>query len=300
MFRYAAAVAVVLCLTPSWLSAQSTTLTVSAPTADVHKGPSTGSPVLGKARRGTVLEVTRELGSWVKVAWPEAQDGAAYVHVSMGSVVRLTPQASAVFQSSTRRTAEPPAQTHVRGEVSRIDQRLAPAAPIEAPGTVGVTPATHVVGLGATMAGPVNNSGGFGGFGASARGWRRDRVGVQLELSRYAMTSGVVPGRLTSLQIEPSVLYALPDRVTDYVWLRPYVGTGLHLRRQTFSSGPGSVSESDTGLGAQAFGGAELTFSGMPQFALSAGAGYQWSRTPAVGFETGGLGLTLAGHWYVR
>jgi hypothetical protein len=122
---------------------------------------------------------------------------------------------------------------------------------------------------------------------------------VQLEVSRYALTSSLTPERLTSVHIEPSVLYSLPDRVTDYVWLRPYVGSGATLRRQTLKSDV-AESASDTGLGLQAFGGGELTFAGVPHFALSAGINYHWFRNPVPGFDVGGLGLSLAGHWYVR
>ena len=33
-----------------------------------------------------MLEVTRDIGAWVKVAWPEAPDGFGYVHQSMGKL----------------------------------------------------------------------------------------------------------------------------------------------------------------------------------------------------------------------
>ena len=33
-----------------------------------------------------MLEVTRDIGAWVKVAWPEAPDGIGYVHQSMGKI----------------------------------------------------------------------------------------------------------------------------------------------------------------------------------------------------------------------
>ena len=74
MIRRAAAVAVVALLSPSWLLAQSAVLIVNTTSANVYKSPSTGSLVIGHATRGAVLEVTRELGSWVKVSWPAAQD----------------------------------------------------------------------------------------------------------------------------------------------------------------------------------------------------------------------------------
>src|SRR5260221_94299 len=95
MIRYAAAVTVALCLSASPLCAQGTalnaqgmTLKVSTASANVYKSPSTGSPVIGTAARGTVLEVTRELGSWVKVRWAIATDGVGYMHVSAGLIAR--------------------------------------------------------------------------------------------------------------------------------------------------------------------------------------------------------------------
>jgi hypothetical protein len=124
---------------------------------------------------------------------------------------------------------------------------------------------------------------------------------MQLDMSRYALTSLAVPARLTSMQIEPSVLYSLPDRVTDYLWLRPYVGSGATLRRQSLRSvTPGGDAVSANEFGWQAFGGGEVTFAGAPQFALSADVGYRWLRTPLAGFDLGGVGVSLLGHWYVK
>ena len=86
MIRLAAAVGVALCVSQATLHAQAPVFTVQAVSADVYKAPSTGSAVIGHAPRGTALPVTRELGSWVKVSWPRAEDGVGYVHVSMGSL----------------------------------------------------------------------------------------------------------------------------------------------------------------------------------------------------------------------
>ena len=161
---------------------------------------------------------------------------------------------------------------------------------------VFVTPASHSLGLGGVMgSSPL-------AFGASARAWRRDRIGVQVDMSRYAMTGSTTSARLTSFQVEPSMLYSLPDRVTDYVWMRPYVGSGATLRRHSFGSGTAATGESVSGygFGLQAFGGGELTFAGAPQFALSADLGYHWFQTPLAGFDLRGLGLTVSGHWYVK
>ena len=81
-------VAIVLGLMPSLAAAQSTDFTVSVQSAAVRKSPSTGSPIVGQAPRGAVLEVTRDIGAWVKVTWPEAPDGIGYVHQSMGKIAQ--------------------------------------------------------------------------------------------------------------------------------------------------------------------------------------------------------------------
>ena len=86
MVRRIAAVVLALTLNPTPSRAQDAVLTVTVLSADVHKGPSTVTPVIGHVSRGTVLPVSRNLGSWVKVAWPDAPEGVGYVHVTMGRV----------------------------------------------------------------------------------------------------------------------------------------------------------------------------------------------------------------------
>jgi len=155
------------------------------------------------------------------------------------------------------------------------------------------TPVTHLFGLGATVGGSTF------GYGASARAWRRNHVGVQLSFSHNRFTSTTAPGQIASTQIQPSVLYALSNRVSDYLWVRPYVGSGVTLFQQTLSGDtPGTTS--DHGLGWQAFGGTEASFAAMPQFALSADVGYQRWRTAFAGFDPSGISLSLSAHWYVR
>jgi hypothetical protein len=289
MVRHAAAIVLVLCLSPSRLYAQSTVFTVKTASADIYTSPSTGSLVIGHAPRGARLGVTRELGSWVKVAWPSAKDGAGYVHVTMGSIAR----------GSAQDPNRPAAIASARPAVPLAP--LAPAAaarpertePIEsaAPTPSGyVRPPTHVVGLGGRMGGP-----GLG-FGATARAWPGEHLGIQVDMSRYALVD--TPGQLTSHQVTASVLYSLRDRVTDYVWVRPYLGAGPTLQRQTLNGAGDAVS--DNHIGFQAFGGGELTFASVPRFALSADLGYHWLPTSFEGFELGGLGLSASGHWYFK
>jgi hypothetical protein len=297
MIRHVAAVAMAVCLSPAWLHAQTVKLTVTAPSADVHKFASIGSPIIGRAPRGTVLEVARELGSWVRISWPGGEDGFAFMHVSRGTITRTTtPEVGR--NAAAAPAAQRPGSAGPRGQTPRTGPATQPARPAPAQQTrpVYVTPATHVVGIGGRLGDSTM------GFGASARAWRQNHLGFQMAVSRSSLTSAIGPERLTSLDLEPSVLWSLRDHVGDYFWLRPYVGSGATLRRQSLSLGNPSLTDSttDAAWGYQAFGGGEFTFSGLPRFAVSTDLGYRWSRMPVDGFDLGGFGLSVSGHWYVK
>jgi hypothetical protein len=157
-------------------------------------------------------------------------------------------------------------------------------------------PITHIFGVGG-LVGPMSS------FGATARAWRNDHLGIQLAFARDAMTSDVAAGRVTSMRFEPGVVYALFDRVTDYVWFRPYVGSALSLRHQTWKlAGPAAMEPaSDNGTGFRVFGGSELTFAGLQRFGLSAELGYRrFPTTLFPDFETDRLSVSIAGHWYIK
>jgi hypothetical protein len=174
--------------------------------------------------------------------------------------------------------------------------RIGPAPPPPPAGSVTIAPTAHLVGLGGRM-GPSPL-----GFGGSVRASVGNRFVMQVEVSRYALTSAVTQERLTSVQFAPSLLYSLPDRLTDYVWVRPYVGAGVTVYRSTLG---GATPSAGTGvttnrLGRQAFGGTEVIFAAVPRFSLSADYGYRWPESPFDGFELGGRGLSVSGHWYVK
>jgi hypothetical protein len=296
MSRQVAAVALVLCLSPAWLSAQSARFTVSVTSADVHKFPSIGSPVIAHASKGRVLDVRRELGSWVAIAWPGGDNDIAYLHVTTGSIARgvsapptTTRAAAAVApQSAPTRRVPPPAGQ----PPPRTSPRTQPAPNAQ----VYVTPPPHLVGVGARVGGSMM------GVGASVRAWRQDNFGYQLTASHVSRTSSLVPEQLTSTEIEPSLLYAIRERVSDYVWVRPFVGSGVNFRRQTLRI-PGAVdSFSETVLGVQTFGGAEFALAPAPRFALSTDLSYRWagSELPLPGYDLGGLALSISGHWYLK
>ena len=288
MTRHLVALAAVVCFSGSQAFAQDIVMTVGSATADVYKAPTTASPIVGHAPAGLVVDVTRELGSWVKVSWPGAPDGAGYVHVSKGTVGPRRPaDVPRVAAAPPAPVAAAPARTEQTAAVNR--------STLTRP--VYVTPAMHTVGLGATMGGTTM------GFGASARAWSRKHFGAQIDFSHYAMDDALTTQHATSLQFEPSVLFSMKDSVTDYVWLRPYVGSGLSIAQQSMST-PNAIgaSTSETNMGGQIFGGTELTFPGLPQLAVSAQASYHWIPTPTsfTGMDFSGFGISVAAHWYFK
>jgi hypothetical protein len=125
---------------------------------------------------------------------------------------------------------------------------------------------------------------------------------MQLGLTRERQTADAAGARLTATNIEPGVVYALLDHVTDYVWFRPYVGSTLSFHRQTLSAnGPAPAeSTSDRGIGFRMFGGGEITFASLPRFGVSADLGYR--RLPAAlgGIDTNPLSVSIAGHVYIK
>jgi hypothetical protein len=298
MIRKAASVVVVLCLSSASLHAESTMLTVNAMSATVYKSPSVASPVVGHATRGAALEVTREVGDWVKVAWPSAPDGVGYVRTVMGSISHGV---GAPATASTARPAAPvsstartPAPASATAAAPRAEQRPVITATAPTPARA-LTPLTHSLGVGASIGGSTV------AFGASARKWSKSHLGMQLEVSRYAMTSPAEPGRLTATQLGPSILYSMGDRFTDHMWMRPYAGAGVDWAQSTLSNSltPG-VSESKSTLGARVVVGSEFMFSNLPQLGISLDGGYYHRPSPFIGFEPKGVGVAVSAHWYVK
>ena len=198
---------VLLLVAPARLSAQSAEFRVDTASASVHKAPSIASPVIGHARQGVALEVTRDLGSWVKVPWPEASDGVGYIHVSTGTrtgVILPRAGAPAVHAGEAAAASQPVA--------------LAPRY-VMAP--------AHIVGLGGQFGGSTVGS------GINARTWFHDRLGLQLEIARTSLTGPIATDRLTTTEFAPSLLYSPSNLMTDYVWVRPYLGVGPRFVRHS-------------------------------------------------------------------
>jgi len=298
MIRKAAATVIALCLSASPLHAQnapSTKPIVNEASATVHKTPSVASPVIGNAPRGTELVVTREVGDWVKIAWPSSADGVGYVRKSALAQVAVTPagpKAAVGAPTSVSAKAVTPAPSvapvAVREQIP-VSQPRVPQA-----GTHYVAP-THIFGVGAV-------TGSSRGFGGSARGWKAGRLGAQVEVSRFTYDSVDLLSRATVTDIAPGLLFALNDHVTDTLWVRPYVGAGAHFARSSRTDliFPGVVAESANTMGIRGFVGAEFSLASAPQLAVSMDVGYLHQPEPFIGFEPSGMGFTIAGHWYVK
>jgi hypothetical protein len=288
MARYAATVALLLVMGASSVYAQKEMFVTTA-SADVHKSPSTGSAVIGKAPRGKAFEVRRELGSWVAVAWPEGDAGIGYLHVTWGTMSAGS-AAETSRASSAPASAVPPASP---SEVSAATNQLG-----QTPGTRAVSgPApslpSHVIGLGGRIGTQAL------GFAATGRAWTQRRIGAQLEAGRSTYTSQFGGNQLRTMQFAPSLIYSPRNLVTNAIWARPYLGGGVNFYRSTFRSSVGFPDVVDSGVGSQMFGGAELTWANLPQAALSADLRHLWAPT-TNGFDLGGMGFSVSGHWYVK
>ena len=114
------------------------------------------------------------------------------------------------------------------------------------------------------------------------------------------MSNPIDLGTVSSTEFGPSVLYAFNDHVADYTWLRPYLGAGLNFYRSSTTTSLVGVDTSDSGFGAQMFGGGELSFASVPQFAISTEFSYRWFDAPFEGLDLGGVGFSVAAHWYLK
>ena len=297
MTRCVAIIVLALTLTAVPLHAQDSVFTVTVQSADVHKGPTTGSPIVGRASRGTALTVARNLGSWAEVAWPNVPEGIGYVHMTTGRLSAPTPKAPAATTPSRTTSAPVPAYTPSPATTATAQRTPGSTGDRVPPPSVpqGGSHISHVVGVGGLV-------GSMSSFGATARWWHNKRLGVQAGLTRDAMTSDTATGRVTSMQIEPGVMYALFDRVPGYFWIRPYVGSAVSFRHQTWKDSAPVPMEpvSDNGVGYRMFGGSELTFASLTQLGLSAEAGYRKLPAPFAGFEPDRWSVSIAGHWYIK
>jgi hypothetical protein len=300
MTRHATALIAAFWLCHTTVYAQAVQSTVTAASAEVRSAPSLVNPVIGRAPRGAVLLITRDVGDWYKISWPDAKDGVGYVR---RAELSGAPGASSVNSVAARRAsanASSAAASSSAEKMAVLADLSADRQPSALQGTAIATP-SHVLGIGALVGSPVNaiRPGAFG-FGVTARAWPSRRVGLQVAVARDALTSAIGDGRVTSTSIAPGVLIALPEQVGDFVWFRPYVGAGAQLQRSTFSGIAPAVPTSANAFGMHVSGGGELTLASAPSLAFSADLAYQRIRTTFTGFEPAALKVAVAAHWYVR
>jgi hypothetical protein len=289
MARLAAAVALLLVISASSVYAQKAMFVVTSMSADIHKAPSTGSAVIGKVPRGKAFEVRRELGSWVAVAWPESDAGIGYLHMTWGRMSPDSPAETSRASSATSSavpSASPP-------EAPAITNQLGQAPGARAVSGPAPSLPSHVIGLGGRIGTQAI------GFAATGRAWIQRRIGAQLEAGQSTYTTPFSADQLKTVQFAPSLIYSPRNLVTNAIWARPYLGGGVNFYRSTFRSSIGFPDVVDSGIGSQMFGGAELTWANLPQVALSADLRHLWAPT-TNGFELGGMGFSVSGHWYVK
>jgi len=298
MFARIAAVVALLCLATASVHAQSDPLTITTASATVHRSPSVASPAIGHATRGDVLTVTRDVGDWVKVVWPSDPSGVGYVRTREG--VRGRPAASPTQASQAAPSAEPgrrasnlSTSTDTRASLA-APQSTSTRPPSRPNPTAYVARPSHVIGLGARLSSPSL------GIGGSLRAWSPGWLGLQVDLSRYSVTTPFDPTSMNTTQFAPSVLFKPADMISDYVWVRPYAGAGFAMFRSTLNSPTVGVTATDNRTALQFLGGAEFTAASLSNVGVSVEYTYRRFETPFAGYDLGRGSFAVAAHWYVR
>jgi hypothetical protein len=138
------------------------------------------------------------------------------------------------------------------------------------------------------------------GIAATGRAWAFGALGLQLEAGQSIYPSLTTSGRVRALQLAPSLVVSPPGKVTNAVWVRPYLGGGISFNRLTLGSPLDGINIVEHVVGSHVIGGAELTSASVPQFAVSADVRRQWASTTESDFDLDGMGVTLSAHWYLK
>lgn len=291
------------------------TFTIAVTLANVRERPSASSRIVSQLPRGVVVEAVGQERGWIEVVFQDRlnRDIRGFVSASLGRLDRVTPPAPPRLEA-----AKPVAAAKQEPKT----ESASPSEPIAAPSAREAEVPQIVVGRPApTPAAPEHRrlalGGRLGGFsfgvGGSIRGWASDRFAIQFDISRYSIGSSTSFGGVSVgvdysvMQFGPSILYSFPlENQGDGMWVSPYAGGGLNIYRTTLksrASGFGTIdetSESETNLGFQVVGGAELRFRQVPRLGVSADLGYYSTGTPFLGIQIGGFAYGAAVHWYLR
>ena len=150
------------------------------------------------------------------------------------------------------------------------------------------------MGIGARMNAPSN------GLGGSVRAWSSGLPGLQFDVTRLTVSSPITTDQMTTTQFGTTLLLKPADKLSDYLWLRPYGGIGVGLYRSTLTAPTVGFTTSDSQMAVHFFGGAELTFASMPSLGLSVDYGVRSFDSRFLGFDVSGSSLGLSGHWYIK
>jgi hypothetical protein len=176
----------------------------------------------------------------------------------------------------------------------------APDAPQQGrePGRPIIEERPHTVGLGSALT--ASNH----GIGGATRVFFNDRIGVDFSANWYRPNSRYSNSTGSIFHATPSFLYMLtrPDDMRD-VDIRPYVGGGLSYVNSSYRSAlvPETTGQRTSGIGGQAFGGAEITFKAAQWVTISFEGRYY--RLPVRFVNTnmiGGMNYLMMFHFFVN
>ena len=184
--------------------------------------------------------------------------------------------------------APPPAV--IRANFDSTDQQRPPGG--ERPLPPDERP--HQVGIGSAVTATSR------GLGGATRFFFNDRFGIDFVASWYNPQTRNTTGSV--FNVTPSVVYMLklPNDLAN-IDIRPYVGAGFSYVRSSYRPIGTAYTGSDSGLGGQVFGGAELTFKEAQFVTISFEGRYYSLPTRTVNVNMiDGFNFMMMFHFYLR
>ena len=152
----------------------------------------------------------------------------------------------------------------------------------------------HQVGIGSALTATSR------GLGGATRFFFNDRFGIDFVASWYNPQTRNTTGSV--FNVTPSVVYMLklPNDLAN-IDIRPYVGAGFSYVRSSYRPIGTAYTGSDSGLGGQVFGGAELTFKEAQFVTISFEGRYYSLPTQTVNVNMiDGFNFMMMFHFYLR
>lgn len=152
----------------------------------------------------------------------------------------------------------------------------------------------HQIGIGSALTATSR------GLGGATRFFFNDRFGIDFVASWYNPQTRNTTGSV--FNVTPSVVYMLklPNDLAN-IDIRPYVGAGFSYVRSSYRPIGTAYTGSDSGLGGQVFGGAELTFKEAQFVTISFEGRYYSLPTQTVNVNMiDGFNFMMMFHFYLR